>query len=415
MSSRGTLASVGFICLVAMVISSAGLAAETTLIRESAQQRSALRDQAPSQSSATQPAESDQPKAGAVQVALKRLYAIPRLGHVPERAIVDGPGSTRDERVYTGDDSQLGLAHDRAIRQSVSSAPVGEASTENNLGSQHADSMRDTVARRPGSDDDPRPAPEDLPPGISAPIYFGPDDYVYYHRSRRLPNDEREWNNYVYHNGRPSRYGYGMHDEYGGGGVEGDIYRFGFNRGYNTGRFDQLTTGRQQRLLDHAQSHLERGLVYFRKGQYLYAADAFKLAAETNQGDPASRLYVAHALFARGRYRDAIPYLRRAFELQPKIVFLTFDIRDDYEDRREFDQQLEQLERAVQRFPGSQERLILLGYARYYGGQRDDAYEPLIRAHQQDPEDMLIKRLLDNCQPPDVVLEEMAVKKQAGG
>ena len=99
-------------------------------------------------------------------------------------------------------------------------------------------------------------------------------------------------------------------------------------------------------------------------------------------------------------------FLRRAFELQPKIVFLGYDMRDDYGKRADFDKQLATLQIASKRFPRNVDRLIMLGYVHYYTGQRDRAYFPLDRANKIDPRDRLVERLLDNARPPDVMLDE---------
>ena len=133
--------------------------------------------------------------------------------------------------------------------------------------------------------------------------------------------------------------------------------------------------------------------------------NAFKLAAETNQGDPAARIYAAHALFATGRYREAVPFLKRAFELQPKLVLLDYDMRDDYGRRADFDSHVRALEAALAQSPSSVERLVMLGYVRYYSGQKDTAYEPLARVKRIDPANPIPDRLLPHCTPPDVVLD----------
>jgi hypothetical protein len=68
---------------------------------------------------------------------------------------------------------------------------------------------------------------------------------------------------------------------------------------------------------------------------------------ETDHGDAASRIYAGHTLFAIGRYRDGVRFLRRAFQLQPRITYLSYDIRDDYGDPADFDRQLEALREAL--------------------------------------------------------------------
>ena len=217
----------------------------------------------------------------------------------------------------------------------------------------------------------------------------------------------RDFANYRYFDGQPSRYGYG----YKGYGADpyGDAYRFGFTRGYDYGRFIDESNIRTQAVLKHYKGHLSEGLTLFNQGRYHEAADAFRLAADTHQGDPAARIYSAHALFAIGRYRDAVPYLKRAFELQPKIAYLRYDFREDYGVPGDFEKQLAALESALAASPDNIDRLVLLGYVRYFTGQRERSFEPLRRAWNLGRRDSLVKLMLDNARPPDVVLEGGAV------
>ncbi len=226
-----------------------------------------------------------------------------------------------------------------------------------------------------------------------------------------VSQSRRDWVNYRYFGGRPSLYGYGPNDPIWGGWY-GDAYRDGFMRGYDRARFDRLSSERTVRVLGHGQRHLERGKQLLQARQYAAAADAFKLAADTNHGDPSSRLYAAHALFATGRYREAVQYLRRAFELQPKIAMLNFDLRNDYGTPEDFDEHLNNLVVALQQSPGDPDRLLLLGYISYYGGQREKAYAPLMAVLKLQPNDTLARQLLDNCPVPDVVADQINKPKQ---
>lgn len=257
------------------------------------------------------------------------------------------------------------------------------------------------VTSKPAIDDDNVAVVE---PGESVIGYPGP--YYYETRPRRLPEHRRRFSEYRYFEGQPGRYGYGRNDYFGDDySGAGEVYRFGFNRGYDRARFDDESNDRTDAVLKHFSGHLGRALTLFNQGRYREAADAFRLAADTHQGDPSARLYAAHALFAIGRYHEAVGYLRRAFELQPRIVFLTFDIRNDYGQRGDFAQQLADLEAAVDRSPANCDRLLLLGYIRYYSDQRDRAYTPLAGAYKLNRRDTLVKQLLSNSRPPDVALE----------
>ncbi len=247
-----------------------------------------------------------------------------------------------------------------------------------------------------------------VPP--SSPIYHVP-----HYRSRaRLPRHQRDWADYRYFGGQPSRHGYGMYRRYSDAGSYGhgygyggddEFFRFGFLKGYDRGRFEATSDERVQRVLAHASIQLDRGLALFQQGDYPAAVDAFRLATEADHGDAAARIYAGHALFAVGRYRDGVQFLRRAFQLQPRITYLSYDIRNDYGDPADFDRQLDDLRKALALSPQDPDRLFMLGYVLYYTGQRGEAHRVLAQATRVDAKDEIARRLMQNAQPPDVELD----------
>jgi hypothetical protein len=194
---------------------------------------------------------------------------------------------------------------------------------------------------------------------------------------------------------------------YPGTYAPGDYYRFGFwDRKYDRSNFRAQGEERRQAVLSHAGAQMSRGLEAFRSGQYRTAVKYFKLTAEMNQGDPACRIYATHALFAIGRYSEAAEYLRRAFSLEPRIAMLTYDIRDDYANKADFEAQLAELHRAAQAAPTDLARLALLGYVLNYSDQPDNAYQVLARARKIDPRDALVQTLFESTNPPDAATEK---------
>jgi hypothetical protein len=327
---------------------------------------------------------------GAVQNALKKLYVMPRSS-------INNTGPKN-------------ISHKKEPSKKLNSSTKSKPRKK-----QKRDQTRNSVSRPPIGNDINAPVNKDLSTQVhhpdDPPLFFM-TPYPYYHDRRHgLSHRQRRWSNYRYFGGRPGRYGYGRHD-YWGGQYEGDVYRYGFMRGYNVGRFDQTGYQMQEAALQRHQIYLERALTLFKQGQYHEAASTFKLAADSNQSDPAARIYAAHALFAIGRYRDAAEYLRLAFKLQPKIAKLYYDMRDDYGDPIEFDKQLAALDKAIQLAPRDIHRLTVKGYILYYTHQRHQAYEVLAKAKKIDPENNVINQLLDNCQPPDVIVDQMKNKKQ---
>ena len=52
------------------------------------------------------------------------------------------------------------------------------------------------------------------------------------------------------------------------------------------------------------------------------------------------------SLFATGRYREAVKFLRSAFELQPRIAYLNYDMRKDYRRSDDFERQAAALDQS---------------------------------------------------------------------
>jgi hypothetical protein len=350
-----------------------------------------------SKPAATEPA-ATQP-AGAVQDAMKYLYSLPRPGADTRSVTANdpaavGPNQRRrpgNGRMIPSPDAQA--AGDPARPKWVAVVPSEEL--DQDFGGARPTTRPAqapmTGLDQPGVAEQPSPAPRQGDASRGQRRQFPRDP-----RGRFVP-DHRFGQNFV---GPPVPPGMVV-----GPGADGNVYRFGFTNEYDFGRFYTESNARTEMVLQHYANHLTGALKLFRQRRYAEAADGFRLAAETNQGDPSSRLYAAHALFAMGRYQEAIPYLRRAFELQPKIVFLNFDIRDDYGERRDFQQQVAALEEALRQSPANVDRMIMLGYIRYYSGQRPAAFEVLNQARRMAPQDPLIGQLLANSRPPDVMLD----------
>ncbi len=341
---------------------------------------------------------------GAVTQALVELYRIPRKAQPPageatkptaRAPINNGPraGVVQPQQRLEAD--RNGLQHADAIRNSDSSLPIG-------------DDIR-------GAEPKARvPNPQAAPPisreqSMTARMVSPELDRGTALAGHRLSSKRRRWVDYRYFGGNPSSYGYGrysrdygLYDDYAG-----EYFRFGFLQGQDQARREMDADERTQHLLASSERHLGRGLELLKHGEYRQAVMAFKLAVEQDQGDPAARLYAAHSLFAIGRYAEAMTYLRKAFSLQPKIVMLVYDIRDDYGRPDDFAKQVQALEAAQAASPQDLDRTILLGYVYGYSDQLDRSYEMLSKANKLDPRDKLAGLLLENAQPPDVVVEQM--------
>lgn len=178
-----------------------------------------------------------------------------------------------------------------------------------------------------------------------------------------------------------------------------EAYRQGLREGYQAWQYDNEDYQRTQRLYRTRDEANKAGLEAFREASYDEAADLFLLATQLDNGDPASRLYAAQALFAVGQYEQAIPLLRRAFELQPNLLYLRFDLRLDYGHPEDLAAQLQALQAVVAANPNWTGGHLLLGYELLHSGQRDQAHRAFLRAVQLDPTDRLSRRFLTVSYP----------------
>lgn len=320
--------------------------------------------------------------AGSVNQALTELYRIPRNNRPPGvKRNTNAAPSVKNEG------NRLGLQHADAIRNSVSSLPIDDDLHRSN-GNSNTVTGNGSTAPTGGND----------PAAAAWEPYFDP-----FYPQRRLPDNVRDWTDYRYFDGEPSRFGHGRYNRmYGiGNSPQGEYFRFGFLEGYEQGQFDREGNERTQSLLTQASTHMGRGLAAFRNGQYREAVKHFKLASETNQGDPSAMIYTAHALFAIGRYQEGSAYLRKAFTLEPRIALLTYDMRDDYGNRQDFTEQFTALHSALKAAPTNVDRLAMFSYVLNFSGRTDDAYKLLAKARKIGPNDKIITLLYEASNPPD--------------
>jgi tetratricopeptide (TPR) repeat protein len=178
-----------------------------------------------------------------------------------------------------------------------------------------------------------------------------------------------------------------------------EAYRQGLYDGYRAWQYYDEDYQRAQRLYRTRDEANKAGLEAFRQASYDQAVDLFVLATQLDNGDPASRLYAAQALFAVGQYEQAIPLLRRAFELQPNLLYLRFDLRLDYGNPEDLTAQLQDLQAVVAANPSWTGGHLLLGYQLLHSGQRDQAHQAFTRAARLDPVDPLARKFLKVSYP----------------
>ena len=234
----------------------------------------------------------------------------------------------------------------------------------------------------------PSAHPYDLnePYDPASPLQRAPhvDPYSRSH-SRRYRSD---------YNGR----GYGS--SYGGYGYDyRGSYDYGFEAGYRQGRF----YGRREMeaelsaplFVSNYRFTMQTGTESFRAGDYSASARHFILAARLDNGDASSRIRAGHALVAVGRYREASALIARALQLQPKLPYLSRDIRDEYGQKDDFDQHFDRLAKATRDSGDQADLWALLGYYEFFGGRQSKALQSLSKAETLDPRNPLAQRLLE--------------------
>ncbi len=169
---------------------------------------------------------------------------------------------------------------------------------------------------------------------------------------------------------------------------------------YGPGYYDRQTwynwyiaSHRAGQLLDINEDKIDEGMELFRAGRYDRAAVAWLGAARADRSDAASRIHAGHALFAVGRYPEAVALLSRAFELAPQLAESQYDIRADYGDPADFEAHLTALKARVADYPDDAAATALLGYVIFYTDGPAAAFKVLERARTLDPRSEFVAKL----------------------
>jgi tetratricopeptide (TPR) repeat protein len=226
--------------------------------------------------------------------------------------------------------------------------------------------------------------------------------YTWYERrwNERFPAPYRKpFRSEYYPYGRPYpanlHYGYPYHSRYPYG--DSRYYDYPFDSGYQSGFYDgrryQKWAARAERSAQSYLLAMQNGGEFFRNGDYSSAARQFTLACELNQGDAASRLRLVMALVALGEYEAAAPALRRAIQLQAKVVHLPLNVEQDYGAISDFDAHLKKLESAAQAQANNESLWLLLGYCQLFSSRASKAADTLSTAINLAPADNAALRL----------------------
>jgi tetratricopeptide (TPR) repeat protein len=156
---------------------------------------------------------------------------------------------------------------------------------------------------------------------------------------------------------------------------------------------------RATRVLASHDKAMRVGLLKLKGGDYAQAVIALEMAAELNQGDPACRIHLAQARMAQGHYTEAGKVLRRALQLQPKLLYVTLKLAAYYGDAHEFDKHVDALAEHLKTQRAGADAWFLLGYMEFQRGNLDQAYAAFREVARFIPKDSLTTKYLKITRP----------------
>jgi tetratricopeptide (TPR) repeat protein len=156
---------------------------------------------------------------------------------------------------------------------------------------------------------------------------------------------------------------------------------------------------RKVRLLTQHEKALHAGLGRLKDGEIERAVVALTLAAKLNQADPACRIHLAQARLAQGHYLEAALALRRALQLQPKLVYADLHLAQCYRDEQALGEYTDKLVEWVRNNGVRPEVYFLLGFLEFQRGDFDAAYAAFERVREALPNDDLTDEYLGITKP----------------
>ena len=159
------------------------------------------------------------------------------------------------------------------------------------------------------------------------------------------------------------------------------------------------TAARSKRVLAAHNRALDGSLDQLKRGQFSKAVASLTLAAKLDQGDPACRIHLAQARLALGQYDEAAKALRRALQLQPKLVFIDMQLDQYYPKATTIAGLADQLAQSVRSDGASAEVYFLQGFLEYQRDRNGDAYAAFVKASEGLGEDDLTRDFLGITMP----------------
>ncbi|RMF83733.1 MAG: hypothetical protein D6744_04165 [Planctomycetota bacterium] len=150
---------------------------------------------------------------------------------------------------------------------------------------------------------------------------------------------------------------------------------------------------RNARLLNRHEAAVREGVAHLRYGEIVPAIRALTLAAKLNQADPACRVHLAQARLARGNYTEAALALRRALELQPKLIYVDLDLDSYYPQPGMLRRYTEALRAQLAQRRATADEYFLLGFLLFQLQDYDAAHAAFARVAAVEPDDDLTREL----------------------
>ena len=160
-------------------------------------------------------------------------------------------------------------------------------------------------------------------------------------------------------------------------------------------------SARNARLLNRHEAAVRDGVAQLRYGDDVKAIASLTLAAKLNQADPACRIHLAQARLARGNYAEAALALRRALELQPKLIYINLDLDSYYPLPGALRMHTEALRRRLAQRTASADEYFLLGFLEFQLEQYDAAHEAFLKVATVSPDDHLNMELASLTLPAE--------------
>ena len=156
---------------------------------------------------------------------------------------------------------------------------------------------------------------------------------------------------------------------------------------------------RETRILANHERALRVGVQHLKSGDYPQAVIALTMAARLNQGDPACRIHLAQARLVQGHYEEAGRALRRALQLQPKLVYVDLHLEKYYPSEDVLGAETDELVAWVKHNRAGAETYFLLGVLEFQRGNFETAYAAFRRTARQIPKDPVTESYLEITKP----------------